>query len=96
MSEMSFEDILREYKRNQAASEKRDVPGDKDDLNPKDYTSIVYLRNGDAYEHPGTMAADIGVRIMVTNGIEKLTAYNADHVLFWEVVLTSTLEADSE
>jgi hypothetical protein len=94
MSEMSFEDIIRQFNKDEAAKERAN--GEANIPSPKDYTSTIYMNDGTYYEHPGVMAVDIGARILVIEGFDKMTSYNADRVAFYEVELTSTLETDSE
>lgn len=94
MSEMSFEDIINQFKNDEAAKQR--ATGDADIPSPKEYTSTIYMTDGTYYEHPGLVAVDLGSRILVIDGYEKITSYNADRVSFYEVERTSSLEADSE
>lgn len=94
MSDMNFEEMISKLMSGEAKKAPADPSSSpKDEVRPEEYTTVVYLKSGEGFEHPGTIAMDLGYRIAITSSVDNLTVYNSDFVLYYEVLLTSTLEA---
>jgi len=96
MSDMSFEEMMSKFLSEGAKKAPSDPMRSVNDApSAEDYTTIVYLVNGDVFEHAGTIAMDLGYRVAIPDGIENLTVYNSDHVLYYEVMETSKLGGEN-
>lgn len=88
---MNFDELFNEFSKKRPEDNKELSP---EDIKPEDYTSTVYLKNGQAFEYSGTMVMDIGTRIAVEfvddNGNHAVHIYNTDAVQHYEVIRTET------